>query len=254
MDVWASSWYRDVPAGADRPDCTSCWSCARCPACCSPIRCVYDPGSITTGCCWAEGNDERGRAVPDRSDAVGQARQGRARRAGHPLPIGYVAARPARPPGSDEQAQHVVRLVFSAFAGWALSTGAPLPGWSAGPAAGPCPFRAGQGGAGVAAPTRETLQIMLHNRFTPGTTPTAAASRAAPQGAGPAQHRPGGHGQQRVAGPAAGQAAGLHHPEQYEVNIARMAATGRPRPRRRAAGRVGAAVRAAALRPLRRHG
>jgi hypothetical protein len=32
---------------------TSCWSCARCPACCSPIPTAsMTPGFITTGCCW----------------------------------------------------------------------------------------------------------------------------------------------------------------------------------------------------------
>ena len=31
----------------------SCWSCARCPVCCSPIPTAsMTPGSITTGCCW----------------------------------------------------------------------------------------------------------------------------------------------------------------------------------------------------------
>jgi hypothetical protein len=54
-DVRASCWASRCPgwrgpAGTG----TSCWSCAACLACCSPILTVsMTLGYITTGCCWA---------------------------------------------------------------------------------------------------------------------------------------------------------------------------------------------------------
>ena len=173
-----------------------------------------------------------------------------------PLPIGYVR----RPSGEavldpDEQAQHVVRLVFGAFrAAGDPQRGAALPGRAGGPAAGPGAFRAVEGGARVAAPdpgdaadhaAQPGLRRVLRLRPPPG--------RAAPEGTGPAQHRAGGEGQRRVAGAAAGPAAGLHH--RGGVRGEHRPDGRQPADRRhagRAAGRRGAAVRAAALRPLRR--
>ena len=173
-----------------------------------------------------------------------------------PLPIGYVR----RPSGEvvldpDEQARHVVRLVFSTFRRLGTLNGVLryLVG-PAGPAAGPGALRPVEGGARVAAPdpgdaadhaAQPGLRRVLRLRPPPG--------RAAPQGAGPAGHRPGGEGRQRVAGAAAGPAAGLHHPG--GVRGERRPDGRQPADRGhagRAAGRRGAAVRAAALRPLRR--
>ena len=167
-----------------------------------------------------------------------------------PLPIGYVR----RPSGEvildpDEQAQHVVRLVFSDLPRLGtLNGGAPLPGRAGGPAAGPGAFRAVEGGDRVAAPdpgdaadhaAQPGLRRVLRLRPPPG--------RAAPESAGPAQHRAGGERQRRVAGPAAGPAAGLHH--RRGVRGQRRADGRQPADRGhagRAAGRLGAAVRAAA--------
>ena len=106
-----------------------------------------------------------------------------------PLPIGYVR----RPSGEvildpDEQARHVVRLVFSTFARLGTLNGVlrylvdqqvQLPvRVHSGPAKGEIEWRR---------PTRETLQVMLHNPVYAGITPTAAArsSRAAKFRAGP---------------------------------------------------------------------
>ena len=172
-----------------------------------------------------------------------------------PLPIGYVR----RPSGEvvldpDEQAQHVVRLVFEHVrpAG-NPQRGAALPGRSSGPAAGPGAWRAGQGGDRVAAPepgdaadhaAQPGLCRVLRLRPPSG--------RAAPEGAGPAQHRAGGERHRRVAGAAAGPAAGLYH--RRAVRGQRGADGRQPADRRharRAAGRLGAAVWPAAVRPLR---
>ena len=174
-----------------------------------------------------------------------------------PLPIGYVR----RPSGEvvldpDEQAQHVVRLVFSAFRRLGTLNGV-LRYLVGQEVQLPVRVHSGpvEGGAGVAAPdpgdaadhaAQPGLRGLLRLRPPPG--------RAAPQGAGPAQHGAGGEGQRSewlVLLP--GRLPAYITPEEYEANIARMAANrqtaatpGAPR------DGVGAAVRAAALRPVRR--
>ena len=111
-----------------------------------------------------------------------------------PLPIGYVR----RPSGEvvldpDEQAQHVVRLVFGTFRrlGTLNAVLRYLVG-ARGPAAGPGAFRAGQGGARVAAPDPgDAADTCCTTRSTPGITPTAAA-RSSRAGRSPAGRTPGG--------------------------------------------------------------
>ena len=115
-----------------------------------------------------------------------------------PLPIGYVR----RPSGEaildpDEQAQHVVRLVFSTFRRLGTLNG--VLRYLAGQEVQlPVRVHSGpvEGGARVAAPdpgdaadhaAQPGLCRVLRLRPPPG--------RAAPQGAGPAQHRPGGERQ-----------------------------------------------------------
>ena len=173
-----------------------------------------------------------------------------------PLPIGYAR----RPSGEvildpDEQAQHVVRLVFGAFRrlGTLNSVLRYLVG-PGGPAAGPGSLRPGQRRARMAAPdpgdaaehaAQPGLRRVLRLR--------PPAGRAAPEDPRQAGHRAGGEGCQRVAGAAAGPPAGLHHPG--GVRGERRPDGREPADRGRAGraqGRRGAAVRAAALRPLRR--
>ena len=173
-----------------------------------------------------------------------------------PLPIGYVR----RPSGEvvldpDEQAQHVVRLVFSAFRRLGTLNGVlrylvgqeiQLPvRVHSGPSKGELEWRR---------PTRETLQIMLHNPVYAG---YYAYGRRQVE---PRRKVPGRPGTGRVVKEAGewlvllpGRMPAYITPEEYEANVARMAANrqtaatpGAPQ------GRLGAAVRAAALRPLRR--
>ena len=131
---------------------------------------------------------------------------------------------------------------------------APLPRGARGPAAGPGHAGPVEGRAGMAAPdpgdaaehaAQPGLCRVLRLRPPPG--------RPAPQGPGPPGHRAGGERQRRVAGPAAGPASGLHHrggvPGEHRPDGRQPADRRVPG---RAAGRGRAAVRAAALRPLRR--
>ena len=173
-----------------------------------------------------------------------------------PLPIGYVR----RPSGEvildpDEQAQHVVRLVFGTFARlgtlnavlrYLVEHEVQLPvRVHAGPVEGRAGVAAADPGDAADHAAQPGLRRLLRLRPPSG--------RAAPEGAGPARHRPGGERQRRVAGPAAGPDAGLHH--RGAVRGERRADGRQPADcghAGRAAGRLGAAVRAAALRPLRR--
>src|SRR5258708_4248088 len=144
-----------------------------------------------------------------------------------PLPIGYVR----RPSGEvvldpDEQAQHVVRLVFSAFRRLGTLNGVlrylvgqeiQLPVRThSGPSKGEIEWRR---------PTRETLQIMLHNPVYAG---YYAYGRRQVE---PRRKVPGRPSTGRVVkeagewlGPLAGRGAGHQTPEEYEANVARMAA------------------------------
>ena len=144
-----------------------------------------------------------------------------------PLPIGYVR----RPSGEvvldpDEQARHVVGLVFSTFGRLGTLNGVLryLAGQQvqlpvrvhSGPAKGEIEWRR---------PNRETLQIMLHNPVYAG---YYAYGRLQVE---PRRKMPGlpGTGRvvkdsQRVAGPCRRAACWDITPEQYEANVARMAA------------------------------
>ena len=173
-----------------------------------------------------------------------------------PLPIGYVR----RPSGEvildpDEQAQHVVRLIFGAFRRlgtlnsvlrYLVDREVQLPvRVHSGPAKGELEWRR---------PTRETLQNMLHNPAYAGYY-AYGRRQVEPRRKIPGRpgHRAGSERQQRVAGAAARPPAGLHH-------AGRIRGEHRPDGRQpadrrragRAAGRRGAAVGAAALRPVRR--
>jgi DNA invertase Pin-like site-specific DNA recombinase len=145
-----------------------------------------------------------------------------------PLPIGYVR----RPSGEvildpDGQARHVVRLVFAAFARLGTLNGVlrylagqqvQLPvRLHSGPAKGEIEWRR---------PTRETLQIMLHNPVYAG---YYAYGR---RQAGPRRTVPGRPGTGRVVKEASawlvllpGRMPAYITPEQYEANVARMAAS-----------------------------
>ena len=173
-----------------------------------------------------------------------------------PLPIGYAR----RPSGEvildpDEQAQHVVRLVFGAFRRlgtlnsvlrYLVAQEVQLPvRVHSGPAKGELEWRR---------PTRETLQNMLHN---PAYAGYYAYGRRQVE---PRRKIPGRPDTGRVVKDASewlvllpGRLPAYITPEEYEANIARMAANrqtaaapGAPQ------GRRGAAVGAAALRPVRR--
>ena len=144
-----------------------------------------------------------------------------------PLPIGYVR----RPSGEavldpDEQAQHVVRLVFSTFARLGTLNGVLryLAGQQvqlpvrvhSGPAKGELEWRR---------PTRETLQIMLHNPVYAG---YYAYGRRQVE---PRRKVPGRPSTGRVVMDSSewlvllpGRLPAYITPEQYEANIARMAA------------------------------
>ena len=173
-----------------------------------------------------------------------------------PLPIGYVR----RPSGEavldpDEQAQHVVRLVFSTFRRLGTFNGVlrylveqevQLPvRVHSGPAKGELEWRR---------PTRETLQIMLHNPVYAGYY-AYGRRQVEPRRKVPGRPSTGRvvKDGQRVAGAAAGPAAGLHHAGgvrgEHRPDGRQPADRGHAG---RAAGRLGAAVRAAALRPVRR--
>ena len=173
-----------------------------------------------------------------------------------PLPIGYVR----RPSGEvildpDEQARHVVRLVFSTFArlGTLNAVLRYLAGHQVqlpvrvhcGPAKGEIEWRR---------PNRETLQIMLHNPVYAGYY-AYGRRQVEPRRKMPGRPSTGRvvKTRRRVAGAAAGPDARLHHPR--AVRGQRGPDGRQPADRRhagRAAGRLGAAVRAAAVRPLRR--
>ena len=144
-----------------------------------------------------------------------------------PLPIGYVR----RPSGEvildpDEQAQHVVRLVFGAFApAGNAQQRAPLPGRPGGPAAGPGALRPVEGGARMAAPypgdaaehaAQPGLRRVLRLRPPPG--------RAAAEDPGPAGHRAGGERCSEWLVLLPGRLPAYITPEEHEANIARMAA------------------------------
>ena len=173
-----------------------------------------------------------------------------------PLPIGYVR----RPSGEvildpDEQAQHVVRLVFSTFARlgtlnavlrYLVGHQVQLPvRVHAGPAKGEIEWRR---------PNRETLQIMLHNPVYAG---YYAYGRRQVE---PRRKVPGRPSTGRVVKDTGEWLVLL--PGRLPAYITAGAVRGergadgrQPADRRhagRAAGRLGAAVRAAALRPLRR--
>ena len=173
-----------------------------------------------------------------------------------PLPIGYVR----RPSGEavldpDEQAQHVVRLVFSAFARLGTLNGVlrylveqeiQLPvRVHSGPSKGELEWRR---------PTRETLQIMLHNPVYAGYY-AYGRRQVEPRRKVPGRPSTGRvvKGSERVAGPAAGRlpayitAGGVRG--EHRADGRQPADRGHAG---RAAGRLGAAVRAAALRPVRR--
>ena len=144
-----------------------------------------------------------------------------------PLPIGYVR----RPSGEvvldpDEQAQHVVRLVFSAFRRLGTLNGVlrylvgqevQLPvRVHSGPSKGEIEWRR---------PTRETLQIMLHNPVYAG---YYAYGRRQVE---PRRKVPGRPSTGRVVKEAGewlvllpGRMPGYITPEEYEANVARMAA------------------------------
>jgi DNA invertase Pin-like site-specific DNA recombinase len=144
------------------------------------------------------------------------------------LPIGYVR----RPSGEvildpDEQARHVVRLVFATFARLGTLNGVlrylvdqqvQLPvRVHSGPAKGEIEWRR---------PTRETLQVMLHNPIYAG---YYAYGR---RQAGPRRQVPGRPGTGRVVKDASewlvllpGRMPAYITPEQYEANVARMAAS-----------------------------
>ncbi len=144
-----------------------------------------------------------------------------------PLPIGYVR----RPSGEvtldpDEQAQHVVRLVFSAFRRLGTLNGVLryLAGQEiqlpvrvhSGPSKGELEWRR---------PTRETLQIMLHNPVYAG---YYAYGR---RQAGPRRKLPGRPSTGRVVKDSSewlvllpGRLPAYITPEEYEANAARMAA------------------------------
>ena len=144
-----------------------------------------------------------------------------------PLPIGYVR----RPSGEvildpDEQAQHVVRLVFGAFARLGTLNGVlrylvdqqvQLPvRVHSGPAKGEIEWRR---------PNRETLQIMLHNPVYAG---YYAYGRRQVE---PRRKVPGRPSTGRVVKDASewlvllpGRLPAYITPEQYEANVARMAA------------------------------
>jgi hypothetical protein len=116
-----------------------------------------------------------------------------------PLPIGYVR----RPSGEaaldpDEQAQHVVRLVFSTFARLGTLNGV-LRYLADREVQLPVRVHSGlsKGELEWRRPTRETLQILLHNPVYAGYY-AYGRRQVEPRrkGAGPAQHREGGHGQQ----------------------------------------------------------
>ena len=153
-----------------------------------------------------------------------------------PLPIGYVR----RPSGEvildpDEQAQHVVRLVFDTFARLGTLNGVlrylvehqvQLPvRVQAGPGQGRDRVAAPEPGDAADHAAQPGLRRVLRLRAPPG--------RAAQEGTGPAQHRAGGERQRRVAGAAAGPAARLHHPRSSTRPTWRgWRPTGRPPPRR----------------------
>ena len=206
----------------------------------------------------AEGDDERGRAVPDpAADAVGQAGQGRARRAGHPAadrvrppPVrrGHPATRTSRPSTSSAWSS-------APSTGWGPSTRVlrylvehqvQLPvRVHCGPAKGELEWRR---------PTRETLQIMLHNPVYAG---YYAYGRRQVE---PRRKVPGRPSTGRVVKDAGEWLVLL--PGRLPAYITAGAVRGERRAdgrqpadrghAGRAAGRVGAAVRAAALRPVRR--
>ena len=175
-----------------------------------------------------EGDDERTRTVPDpAADAVGQAGQGRARRARGP-----AADRVCPPPSGevifdpDEQAQHVVRLVFGTFRRlgtlnsvlrYLVAQEVQLPvRVHSGPAKGELEWRR---------PTRETLQNMLHN---PAYAGYYAYGRRQVE---PRRKIPGRPDTGRVVKDASewlvllpGRMPAYITPEEYEANAARMAA------------------------------
>jgi DNA invertase Pin-like site-specific DNA recombinase len=144
-----------------------------------------------------------------------------------PLPIGYVR----RPSGEvvldpDEQAQHVVRLVFDLFAGLGTLNGVlrylaehqvqlPVRAHS-GPAKGEIEWRR---------PNRETLQIMLHNPVYAGYY-AYGRRQVEPRKKIPGRPSTGrvvkDSGQWLVLLP--GRLPAYITPEQYEANVARMAA------------------------------
>ena len=173
-----------------------------------------------------------------------------------PLPIGYAR----RPSGEvildpDEQAQHVVRLVFGTFRRlgtlnsvlrYLVAREVQLPvRVHSGPARGELEWRR---------PTRETLQNMLHNPAYAGYY-AYGRRQVEPRRKIPGRPDTGRvvKDSQRVAGAAAGPDAGLHHAGgvrgECRPDGRQPADRGRAG---RAAGRGGAAVRAAALRPVRR--
>ena len=229
--MWASSsgsrcpgWRG--PAGTG----TSCWSCARCPVCCSLTPTAFTtPGfyndRLLLGLKGTMSEAElyliRQRML---SGKLAKAERGEL---AVPLPIGYAR----RPSGEvildpDEQAQHVVRLVFGAFRRlgtlnsvlrYLVAQEVQLPvRVHSGPAKGELEWRR---------PTRETLQNMLHN---PAYAGYYAYGRRQVE---PRRKIPGRPDTGRVVKDASewlvllpGRMPAYITPEEYEANVARMAA------------------------------
>ena len=199
MDVWRCP-DRDVPAGADRPGLAPALElCSLSGVLLADPDGVYDPGyyndRLLLGLKGTMSEAElyliRQRML---SGKLAKAERGEL---AVPLPIGYVR----RPSGEvvldpDEQARHVVRLVFSAFRRLGTLNGVlrylvgqeiQLPvRVHSGPSKGELEWRR---------PTRETLQIMLHNPAYAGYYAYGRRQveprRKVP---GLAEHRPGGEG------------------------------------------------------------
>ena len=229
--MWASSWGSRCPgwrgpAGTG----TSCWSCARCPGVllADPDG-VYDPGvyndRLLLGLKGTMSEAElyliRQRML---SGKLAKAERGEL---AIPLPIGYVRRLSGEAVlDPDEQAQHVVRLVFSAFARLGTLNGVlrylvgqeiQLPvRVHSGPSKGEIEWRR---------PTRETLQIMLHNPVYAG---YYAYGRRQVE---PRRKVPGRPSTGRVVKDSSewlvllpGRLPAYITPEEYEANAARMAA------------------------------
>ena len=205
----------------------------------------------------AEGDDERGRDFPDpAADAGREAGQGRARRA-DPAAPGRIRAPPVRRgrlrprrAGAGRRPPYLQDLPAAGDP----QRRAALSRRARDPASGPRALGAGEGRPGMAAPdpgdaAEHAAQPCLRGllRLRP---PSGRSPQEDPR---PPGHRESGEARRRVAGHAAGQASRLHlrgrvprEPRQAGRQPADRGVPGR------SPERGGAAVRAAALRPVRR--